>query len=61
MNLEIRKYQIIEKVMGLSDVQLQKIEFILKEENLLDAALDRALAQVKEGKVKSHEEVKKIQ
>jgi len=60
MNIQTRKYKVIEKVMHLSESQLERIELTLNEDNTqLDMALDRAIEQVKEGRVKSHNEVRK--
>ena len=60
MNIQTRKYKVIEKVMHLSESQLERIEFTLNEDtSRLDMALDRAIEQVKEGRVKPHFEVRK--
>ncbi|AEL28179.1 hypothetical protein [Cyclobacterium marinum] len=59
MNIETRKYKIIQKVIQSSDEQLAKIEAMLKEESELEAKLEKAMQQVKEGKVKPHSEVRK--
>ena len=59
MNIEARKYHIIERVMQLDEDQLRKMEMFLGQEAELSASLDRALQQVREGKVVPHSEVKK--
>ncbi|WMJ74880.1 hypothetical protein RCC89_17180 [Cytophagaceae bacterium ABcell3] len=59
MNIETRKYKIIQKVMQSSEEQLARIEEMLQEESELDARLERAMQQVREGKVKPHSEVRK--
>jgi predicted transcriptional regulator len=45
--------------MQLSEHELSNIEMFLEREAKLSASLDRALQQVKEGKVTPHSEVKK--
>jgi predicted transcriptional regulator len=55
----IRQYLLIERVMQLSEHELSNIEMFLEREAKLSASLDRALQQVKEGKVTPHSEVKK--
>jgi predicted transcriptional regulator len=59
MEIEARKYHLIERVMQLSEHELSNIEMFLERETKLSASLDRALQQVKEGKVTPHSEVKK--
>jgi hypothetical protein len=59
MNIETRKYLIIQKIMLSSDDQLAKIEEMLKEESELEARLEKAMQQVREGKVIPHSEVRK--
>lgn len=61
MNLQARKYQLIERVMHLNEDQLKKLENLIAEvsESELSASLDRAMQQVKEGKVTPHAEVRK--
>lgn len=59
MDIQARKYKVIEKVMHMSADQLEKIETLLDEEKALSAALDQAMQQVKEGKGRSHSEVRK--
>jgi hypothetical protein len=61
MKIEVRKYQLIEQVMNLNENQLEKLESFLAEEsaNALSKSLDRALKQVKEGKVSPHAQVRK--
>jgi predicted transcriptional regulator len=59
MEIEARKYHLIERVMQLSEHELSNIEMFLEREAKLSASLDRALQQVKEGKVTPHREVKK--
>lgn len=61
MTLETRKYHLIEQVMLLDERQLEKLENFLSQEaaSELSASLDRALQQVKEGKVTPHDEVRK--
>ncbi len=45
--------------MCLSESQLDKVESILEDEVELDEALNRALLQVRDGKVIPHNEVRK--
>jgi len=45
--------------MQSSDEQLAKIEEMLKEESELEVKLEKAMQQVREGKVKPHSEVRK--
>ncbi|MBN8576316.1 MAG: hypothetical protein J0L66_05205 [Cytophagales bacterium] len=61
MKIEIRKYQLIERVMTLNENQLEKLESFLAQESgtELSVSLDRALQQVKEGKVTPHTQVRK--
>jgi hypothetical protein len=59
MNIQTRKYKIIEQVMGLSENQLERIESTLNDDSQLDISLDQAVAQVKEGRVNPHSEVRK--
>jgi len=59
MDIQTRKYKVIEKVMHLSESQLEKIELALNHDIKLEISLDRAIQQVKEGKVKPHSEVRK--
>lgn len=61
MKIEIRKYQLIEQVMNLSEGQLEKLESFLAQESdkALSMSLDSALKQVKEGKVSPHAQVRK--
>lgn len=59
MDLETRKYKVIEKVMGLSETQLERIESTLNDDIRLELSLDKALEEVNEGKVKPHSEVRK--
>ncbi len=61
MNIKARKYQLIEQVMNLDEEQIKKLESFLAEvsESELSASLDRALEQVKEGKVTPHNQVRK--
>jgi predicted transcriptional regulator len=59
MNIEAIKYHLIERVMRLSEGELENIEKFLERESELSKSLDRAMQQVKEGKVTPHSEVKK--
>lgn len=59
MDLETRKYKVIEKVMLLSESQLDLIESALEKDIELDMSLDRALKQIKDGKVTAHSKVRK--
>lgn len=59
MDIEARKYHLIERVMHFNENELKAIEMFLEKETELSASLDRALQQVKEGKVTPHSEVKK--
>lgn len=61
MKIEIRKYQLIERVMTLNENQVEKLESFLAQESAteLSVSLDRALQQVKEGKVTPHTQVRK--
>ena len=59
MDISVRKYQLIEKVMKFSERELDQLEAILESEAELSKSLDIALQQVKEGKVKDHSQVKK--
>lgn len=59
MNIEARKYQLIERVMKFDEEELRKIESFLQNESALSASLDRALGQVKKGQVTPHSEVRK--
>ena len=59
MNIQTRKYKLIERVMQLSESQLERLELTLNEDNNpLGLALNRAIQQVKEGKVIPHNEVR---
>ncbi len=59
MNIEARKYHLIERVMHFDENEIDKIEMFLSKESELSASLDRALQQVEEGKVTPHNEVRK--
>ena len=59
MDITLRKYHLIERVMKFNEEDLSKIEIFLKEESGLSASLGRAINQVEEGKVTPHEEVRK--
>lgn len=59
MNIEARKYHLIERVMRFDENELDKIEMFLERESELSASLDRALQQVEEGRVTPHSEVRK--
>jgi len=61
MNIEARKYHLIQQVMHLDEDQIKRLETFLAEvsESELSASLDRALEEVKKGKVTPHEEVRK--
>jgi predicted transcriptional regulator len=59
MNIEAIKYHLIERLMHFDENELDMIEMFLEKESELSASLDRALQQVKEGKVTPHSEVRK--
>ncbi len=61
MNIEARKYHLIEQMMRLNESQIQKLENFIGgvSESELSASLDRALQQVKKGEVTTHGDVKK--
>ncbi len=59
MDIQVRKYRVIEKVLKLNNVQLEKIESTLENNLLLDLALSKATKQVADGDVKPHSEVRK--
>ncbi len=59
MDIDARKYKIIEKVMHLSEPEIRKIEAFLVDEFELSSSLSRALEQVRNGEVTPHEEVQK--
>ena len=59
MNIEARRYHLIERVMHFDEKEIDKIEMFLAKESELSASLDRALQQVEEGKVTPHSEVRK--
>lgn len=59
MSIQERKYSVIEKIMRLSENDLDKIEAILQDEIELNASLDKALQQVKEGEVTYHSQIRK--
>ena len=59
MDLQARKYNLIERVMRFNEKELDKVELFLDREAELSASLDRALQQVEEGKVTPHSEVRK--
>lgn len=59
MNIETKRYHVIEKIMNLTEYQLDNLERILLEESKLSISLDSAIQEVHEGQVKSHNEVRK--
>ena len=59
MSIQERKYSIIERIMRLSKPDLLRIESVLEDEVELNAALDKSLKQVEEGKIRPHNEVLK--
>ena len=59
MDITLRKYHLIERVMKFNEEDLSRVETFLKEELELSASLDRAINQVEEGKVTPHKEVRK--
>ena len=59
MDITLRKYHLIERVMKFNEEDLSKVEIFLKEELALSVSLDRAIHQVEEGKITPHEEVRK--
>lgn len=59
MDIEARKFQLIQRVMDFNESELDNIEIFLQRESELSSSLNRALKQVEEGKVTPHNEVKK--
>jgi len=59
MNIEARKYHLIERVVHFDENEINKVELFLDRESQLSVSLDRALMQVEEGKVTPHSEVRK--
>ncbi|MEQ9219204.1 MAG: hypothetical protein RLO17_14235 [Cyclobacteriaceae bacterium] len=59
MDIEARKFSLIQRVINFNESELNTIEAFLERESELSSSLDRALKQVKEGKVTPHDEVKK--
>jgi hypothetical protein len=61
MKIEIRKYQLIEQVMSLNEIQLKKLESFLAQESEreLSISLKRAIKQIEEGSVTPHAQVRK--
>ncbi len=59
MNIQVRKYRVIEKVLKLNNSQLEKVESTLENSLQLDLSLNRATKQVENGYVKPHSEVRK--
>jgi hypothetical protein len=61
MKIEIRKYQLIEQVMSLNEIQLKKLESFLAQESgrELSISLKRAIKQIEEGRVTPHAQVRK--
>ena len=61
MNIEVRKYHLIEQMMQLNEDQINKLENFINEvsEADLSASLDRSMQQAKQGKVTPHNEVRK--
>ena len=59
MNIEVRRYHLIERVMHFDEKELEKIETFLDRESDLSASLDRALTQVEDRKVTPHSVVRK--
>jgi len=59
MSIEVRKFHLIERVMHFDEKEINQVEMFLNQESELSASLDRALDQVKEGKVTPHREVRK--
>lgn len=59
MNIEARKYHLIERLMRFDEKDLSKVEMFLESNLELTASLDRALQQVEEGKVTPHAEVRR--
>lgn len=58
MNIEARKYRLIEKVMAFDEKQIAQIELFIKQEADLAASLEKAIDQVNEGKTIPHEQVR---
>jgi len=59
MDIEARKFQLIQRVMDFNESELDNIEIFLQRESELSSSLNRALKQVEEGKVTPHNEVKR--
>lgn len=59
MSIQERKYSIIEEIMHLDDLELNRIEAILQNRIELNESLEKSIQQVKEGKVVVHAEVRK--
>lgn len=59
MDIQARKYQLIERVMRFSEDELEKVETFLDNETELSASLDRALQQIKDEEVIPHTDVRK--
>jgi len=61
MNLQSRKYQLIEQVMQFNESELKKMESLMEEiaNPDLSTSLDKAMQQVKQGKTTPHNEVRK--
>ena len=61
MNIEVRKYHLIEQMMRLNEDQIHKLENFLAEVSAAEvsASLDRAMQQAEEGKTTPHSEVRK--
>jgi DNA topoisomerase IA len=61
MNIKVKKYQLIEQMMHLDKDQIKRLENFFAEvlEPELSASLDKAIQQVEEGKVSTHNEVRK--
>ena len=59
MDIESRKYHLIERVMRLDENELNKVEMFLDRESELSASLDRAIQQVDENRITPHSEVRK--
>lgn len=59
MDLQARKYNIIELVMRLNEMDLKQLEKFVESKSELTASLNRSLQQVEEGDYRPHSEVRK--
>lgn len=61
MNIEVRKYHLIEQIMRLNEDQIKKLENFIAEvsEAELSKSLDLSMKQAQDGKTTPHFEVRK--